>query len=68
MLCDAASGEVGPVSSGGFAPSLGMPVAMGLVAAGSGAEGTELQAIVRDKPRAMAVVRLPFVPTRYYRG
>ena len=35
MLCDASGREVGRVSSGGFAPSLGVPVAMGLVAGGA---------------------------------
>jgi aminomethyltransferase len=67
-LLDATGREVGRVSSGGFAPSLGAPVAMALVAAASAAEGTGLQAIVRDRPRPMDVVRMPFVPTRYYRG
>lgn len=68
VLLDATGSEVGRVSSGGFAPSLGAPVAMALVAAASAAHGTELRAMVRDRPRPMDVVRMPFVPTRYYRG
>ena len=30
--------------------------------------GTRLDAIVRGKPVPMEVARMPFVPTRYYRG
>src|SRR3546814_4377725 len=38
------------VTSGGFGPTLGAPVAMGYVDAGLAAEGTTLQAMVRGKP------------------
>jgi aminomethyltransferase len=67
-ITDAAGMPLGQVTSGGFGPSLGAPIAMGYVAANQAAPGTQLQLIVRDVPRLAQVVSLPFVPTRYYRG
>jgi aminomethyltransferase len=59
---------IGKVTSGGFGPSLGAPVAMGYVASGHAALGTQLNAIVRGKPVAVEVAKMPFVQQRYYRG
>lgn len=58
----------GTVTSGGFAPSLGHPIAMAYVAAEHAAEGTELTVDVRGKRLAATVARTPFVPHRYFRG
>jgi aminomethyltransferase len=64
-----AEGErIGRVTSGGFGPSVGGPIAMGYVDRAHAAEGTALDLLVRGVPRPAHVVRLPFVPTRYYRG
>jgi len=49
------------VTSGGYGPSVGAPIAMGYVAATQAAPETPLAALVRGKPRPMRVVRLPFV-------
>ncbi|AWV05304.1 glycine cleavage system aminomethyltransferase GcvT [Burkholderia sp. JP2-270] len=59
---------VGKVTSGGFGPTCGGPVAIGYVATRCAALGTTLNAIVRGKPVRMEVARAPFVPQRYYRG
>ncbi len=59
--------EVGRVTSGGFAPSLGVPVAMGYVAAGHYAIGTALEAEVRGKRISLTVAQMPFIPHRYHR-
>jgi glycine cleavage system T protein (aminomethyltransferase) len=59
---------VGEVTSGGFAPSLGVPIAMGYVARQYADPGTILAAVVRDVARPARVSPMPFVPTRYYRG
>lgn len=59
---------VGKVSSGGFGPTVGGPVAMGYVQTTSAEIGTVVNAIVRGKPVPVEVVKLPFVPHRYYRG
>jgi aminomethyltransferase len=59
---------IGHVTSGGFAPSLGRPVAMGYVNAAQAEPGSFVHLMVRGKPLAAKVVPLPFVPHRYYRG
>jgi aminomethyltransferase len=60
--------EVGTVTSGGFGPSVGGPIAMGYVARGASAPGTSLRLTVRGKPLAASIAPLPFVPHRYKRG
>ena len=67
-ITDTAGNPVGRVTSGGFGPSVGAPIAMGYVDAAHAAEGAALALVVRDVPRPARVARLPFVPTRYYRG
>ena len=59
--------KVGVVTSGGFGPTVGGPVAMGYVAAAAAAPGTPLALSVRGKNMAAAVAPLPFVPHRYFR-
>jgi glycine cleavage system T protein (aminomethyltransferase) len=58
---------VGRVTSGGYGPSLGVPVAMGYVDNEFTATGTELRVVVRGRPHAIRVADLPFVPHAYYR-
>ena len=58
---------VGRVTSGGFGPSAGGPVAMAYVQAGFTADGTELAAVVRGTPRQAVITPLPFVQHRYRR-
>ena len=60
--------KVGTVTSGGFSPSLGYPIAMAYVASEHSAPGTALEIEVRNKRLAATVVPTPFVPHRYYRG
>jgi aminomethyltransferase len=59
---------IGRITSGGFAPSLGRPVAMGYVDAAHAAPGMQLCLIVRGKPFAAKIVPMPFVPHHYFRG
>ena len=56
------------MTSGGFGPTVGGPIAMGYVDRAAADEGTPLDLIVRDQPRPARIVPLPFVATRYYRG
>ncbi|MAA96894.1 MAG: glycine cleavage system protein T [Stappia sp.] len=64
----ATSGEIiGVLTSGGFAPTLGAPIAMGYVAAGHDAPGTRVKLVVRGRELDASVVEMPFVPQRYYR-
>ena len=67
-IADSTGAIVGRVTSGGFAPSLQKPIAMGYVDAAHAAVGTSLNLIVRGKALPAQVVTFPFVPTRYYRG
>ncbi|SDR79583.1 glycine cleavage system aminomethyltransferase GcvT [Pseudomonas oryzae] len=67
-IVDAEGAVIGKVSSGGFGPSLGAPLAMGYVASAHAELGSAVWAMVRGKRVAMQVVRTPFVPQRYYRG
>lgn len=66
-LTDAAGNPVGTITSGGFGPSFGGPVAMGYVETAHAGDGTPLQAVVRGQPRPARVAPMPFVPHRYYR-
>lgn len=59
--------SVGKVTSGGFGPSLGGPVAMGYVPAANAAPGAALDLMVRGQPRPAKVAALPFVPHRYHK-
>ncbi len=57
--------SAGGITSGGFSPTLGAPIAMGYVRRDVSAPGTELQLLVRDNLLPAQVVPLPFVPHRY---
>jgi aminomethyltransferase len=59
--------SVGIVTSGGFGPTLGGPIAMGYVATAESAAGTALTLSVRGKDIRAAVTTMPFVPHRYFR-
>jgi aminomethyltransferase len=59
--------EFGMVTSGGYGPTVGGPVAMGYVTAKTAAEGTAVHLFVRGKPLPAKIVKLPFVPHRYHR-
>jgi aminomethyltransferase len=63
-----AAAPAGRVTSGGFGPSLGVPVAMGYLPAALTEPGTRVFAEVRGQPLPVAVAPLPFVPARYKRG
>jgi aminomethyltransferase len=66
-LLFAADAEVGRVTSGGFAPTVGAPIAIGYVAASHLSIGTALEAEVRGKRVPVTVAAMPFVPHRYVR-
>ena len=66
-VVDAQGTRVGIVTSGGFGPTLGAPVAMGYVDTAHAAVDTPLDILVRDKPRPARVAKMPFVPHRYYK-
>jgi aminomethyltransferase len=59
--------EIGVVTSGGYGPTLGSPLAMGYVARAHAADGAAVQLLVRGKPLPARVAPLPFVAHRYRR-
>ena len=67
-ITDADGKVIGEITSGGFGPSLGAPVAMGYVDKASSGDGTHLNLIVRGKALPARVAPMPFVPHRYHRG
>jgi aminomethyltransferase len=63
----AGDARVGVVTSGGFAPTVGAPIAMGYVAAAHAATGTALEIDVRGRRLAARVVPMPFTTKNYVR-
>ncbi|ACK50186.1 glycine cleavage system T protein [Methylocella silvestris BL2] len=59
---------IGRLTSGGYAPSLGRPIAMGYVAAAEAVVGAPVNLIVRGKPTPARIAATPFMPHAYVRG
>lgn len=60
--------RIGIVTSGGFGPTVNGPVGMGYVETPFAAPGTEVTLMVRGRELPASVVRLPFVPNRFFRA
>lgn len=56
---------IGTVTSGGFGPSVGGPIAMGYVKTAFATEGTPVNLIVRGKALAAKIVKMPFTQKSY---
>ena len=61
-------GEIGTVTSGGFGPTIGGPVAMGYVASAYAETGTEIALDIRGRAWPARIQDLPFVEHHYFRG
>ena len=59
--------EIGVITSGGYGPTVGGPIAMGYVESAHAAPGTAVSLLVRGRRLPARVVALPFVPHRYVR-
>lgn len=59
--------SIGEITSGGFGPTVGGPVAMGYVAKGHGEVGEKVNLIIRGKAQPAEIVSLPFVQQNYKR-
>jgi aminomethyltransferase len=59
---------IGTITSGGFGPTLGGPLAMGYVPPAYAQAGTEIQLIVRGKAMPAHIAAMPFVPQKYKKG
>jgi aminomethyltransferase len=67
-VVDGEGSEVGRVTSGGFAPSVGAPIAMGYVPTALAAPGTVIQIAQRGKVHQATVTAMPFIPHNYVRA
>jgi aminomethyltransferase len=65
LVSDSGGRPIGKVTSGSFAPSLGVPIALAYVERGTVSEGSVVRLNVRDKQIKGQIVKLPFVPHRY---
>jgi aminomethyltransferase len=66
-VLDGEGNEVGRVTSGGFSPSLSMPIGMAYVATALGQPGATITLEQRGKIFSAKVTAMPFVPHRYHR-
>jgi aminomethyltransferase len=66
-VADEAGAVIGVVTSGGYSPSLRYGIALAFVPPAQATVGTQLKVLVRGKPQACEVVKLPFVPHGYVR-
>ncbi|MFC3053449.1 glycine cleavage system aminomethyltransferase GcvT [Kordiimonas pumila] len=66
-IADADGTIIGIVTSGGFGPTIGSPVAMGYVPAQYATVGTTISLMVRGKALPAKVSKTPFVQQRYKR-
>jgi aminomethyltransferase len=62
IIVDETNNEIGEITSGGFGPSVGGPVAMGYVTPDYAADGTAIGLVIRGKIHPARVAPLPFVP------
>jgi aminomethyltransferase len=67
MVVDGEGSEIGKVTSGGFAPSVGAPIAMAYVPVALAEPGTRITLVQRGKLHTATVTPMPFVPHRYVR-
>ncbi len=58
---------IGHITSGGYGPTFGGPVAMGYVTAEEAAAGTKIELLIRGKAHGASIVKLPFVKHNYHR-
>lgn len=62
-----ATDSIGTVTSGGFGPSVGAPIAMGYVAASAAASPVPIYAELRSERVPVRITKLPFVTPTYKR-
>jgi aminomethyltransferase len=66
-ITDAGGRAIGVVTSGGYGPSVGGPIAMGYVEAGFAKNDTAVELMVRGKGRPAKVASMPFVKKRFHK-
>ena len=66
-IADESGRVIGAITSGGFGPTVGGPVAMGYVETDFAAVGQKITLMIRGKEHEAEVVAMPFVPQNYKR-
>jgi aminomethyltransferase len=66
-IVDSDKNVIGKVTSGCPSPTLRKNIAMAYVKDGQHKAGTELQVMVRGKPRKAVVTKMPFVASKYFK-
>ncbi len=67
-VVDADGAVIGRVTSGGFAPSVGAPIAMAYLPTALATAGTPVRLVQRGKIHEAVVAPMPFIPHRYVRA
>ncbi|WAK00703.1 glycine cleavage system aminomethyltransferase GcvT [Methylobacter sp. YRD-M1] len=67
IIADEAGEAIGHVTSGGFSPNLGRPIAMAMLHNPAPDSDRALYARVRDHQLPVTITELPFIPHRYRR-
>ena len=60
--------KIGNITSGCPSPTLGKNIAMGYIKDGFHKAGTDVEVVIRGKKRKAQVSKLPFVPSKYWKG
>ena len=58
---------IGQITSGGFGPTVGGPIAMGYLPVDHTENGTAVYGELRGKRRPLTVAKLPFTPANFKR-
>lgn len=66
-IADADGNVLGNITSGGYGPSVGGPIAMGYINTEYAAAGTKIFLAVRGKDRPAVVVNMPFIEKRFHK-
>ena len=66
-ITDASGRKIGVVTSGGYGPTVGGPIAMGYVETASAKVDTAIDLMVRGKGRPAKVAPMPFVTKRFHK-
>jgi aminomethyltransferase len=67
-IVDEKGEKIGTITSGCPSPTLGKNIAMGYIKDGFHKSGTDVDVVVRGKKRKAQVTKMPFVPSKYWKG
>jgi aminomethyltransferase len=67
-IVDEKGEKIGNITSGCPSPTLGKNIAMGYIKDGFHKSGTNVEVVVRGKKRKAQLTKMPFVPSKYWKG